>query len=161
MARSTVNLPVEIAEEVRLESERLDRSIQWLLVKAWREAKPVIRRLAPPPKDGAPVLITVTPPEEPVSQGRKRGRPQKSKSPPVCVAPQPAVCSCWSFTRCAACLGPDEFCQGHARCKHEVGDVNSTETDGTVPGSRSKGAPCDAWRSGSAEPPRRPSSGAL
>lgn len=152
MARSTVNLPVEIAEEVRKESERLDRSIQWLLVKAWREAKPVIRRLIPPPKEGAPVLLTETPPEEPVHLGRKRGRPQKPKSPPACVAPQP-VCTYWSLTRCAACLGPDELCQGHARCQSKkVGDVDTAKTDGLVQGERQEGAPCDHWRGGGAKP---------
>lgn len=155
MARSTVNLPIKIAEEVRKESERLDRSIQWLLVKAWREARPVIRRLVPPPKDGVPVFLTETPPKEPVTHGRKRGRPQKPKSPPACSAPQP-VCTCWSLTRCAACLGPQELFQGHARCQSEkVEDVVDTaETDRLVQRGRSEGTPCDHWRGCAAESPR-------
>lgn len=153
MARSTVNLPVEIAEEVREESERLDRSIQWLLVKAWREAKPAIRRLVPPPKEGAPVLLTETPPGEPVSLGRKRGRPQKPKSPPACVAPQ--RCVRVGASHVALRVSGLTSCVRGARCQSEkVGDVDTAETDGLVQGERGKGAPCDHWRGGGAEPSR-------
>lgn len=44
MARTTFNLPVAIAEEVRAEAERLDRTIQWVLIQAWRKGVESLRQ---------------------------------------------------------------------------------------------------------------------
>ena len=83
MSRSTVNLPVAIAEEIRQEAQRLDRSIVWLLTKAWRDARPAIRRLAPPPKEGerneGPSALSVLDSSTDTGDRRSRNRRKQRK----------------------------------------------------------------------------------
>ena len=44
-------LPEDLAQELREEGQRQDRSMSWLLCKAWRIARPEIRKA---PSEGEP-----------------------------------------------------------------------------------------------------------
>ena len=43
--KQSLYFPVEMYQEVRKEAERLDRSVSWVIVKAWRLAKTKIKEI--------------------------------------------------------------------------------------------------------------------
>lgn len=51
MSRASFQFPSLFAEQVRAHAARLDRSVGWILVTAWRLAEPQIAKMVAPPKE--------------------------------------------------------------------------------------------------------------
>ena len=51
MSRLSFQFPSHLAEQVRAHAARLDRSVGWILVTAWRLAEPQIAKMVAPPKE--------------------------------------------------------------------------------------------------------------
>jgi len=78
--------PPDLADEIKAEAERLDRSPSWLLIRAWRIAQDRVHRLCAPlpgEEGGLPPILTNVQ-VEPLSSGScAQERPYSSSESPL------------------------------------------------------------------------------